>query len=316
MADYIKYRNQGATRNRPLDDDLINRLAYLQDMGITMEVFSGGQPSKDEGGARVGSVRHDHGGAADAFFYKDGRRLDWANKDDLPIFQDIVSKGKQNGVTGFGAGPGYMQAGSMHIGGGKPGVWGAGGKGENAPGWLSAAYNGTKYEPVDPVAEVVAAGPSKPPELPAVQADPQLQAQATAKPDERGIGQKIFDRVLGTETPEQAKASVLPKLLPDEFMGINTKKGINLLGALATTVGNSDQTSELNKQAQQAAQAGQARRGQAQPVQVSMMNSQTEGNNGDAGGIAPLAKMTPQQLMELLKKQKMGGLGGLGGYRV
>lgn len=130
MAGYITYSNQKATRNRPLDDDLIKRLAYLQDMGITMEVFSGGQPGKDEGGARVGSVRHDHGGAADAFFYKDGRKLDWANKEDLPLFQEIVSRGKQAGITGFGAGDGYMQAGSMHIGGGNPGVWGAGGKGE------------------------------------------------------------------------------------------------------------------------------------------------------------------------------------------
>jgi len=314
LADYIRYRNQGATRNRPLDEDLINRLSYLQDMGITMEVFSGGQPSKDEGGARVGSIRHDHGGAADAFFYKDDRRLDWANNDDLPIFQEIVSKGKQNGVTGFGAGPGYMQAGSMHIGGGKPGVWGAGGKGENAPEWLSAAYNGTKYEPVDPVAEVVAAAQSTPPQ-PVVQADPQLQAKAAA-PDERGIGKRIFDRVLGTETADQAKASLLPKVLPDEFMGVNTKKGINLLGALSRAFANSSQTDDLNKQAQQAAQAGQARRGQAQPVQVSLMNSQTQTGDEVPGDMKALAALSPQELMELLKKQKMGGLGGLGGWRI
>lgn len=70
-------------------------------MGITAEVFSGGQDA--EGPNRTGSHRHDHGGAGDVFFYKDGRRLDWGNPDDLPIFQDIVSRGKQAGITGFGA---------------------------------------------------------------------------------------------------------------------------------------------------------------------------------------------------------------------
>ncbi len=166
MVDYITYRNQGATRNQPLDDALAKRLAYLQNLGVTMEVFSGGQPTKEEGGPRTGSVRHDHGGAADAFFYKDGRKLDWANENDRPIFEQIVSQGKANGITGFGAGPGYMQEGSMHIGMGTPGVWGAGGKGANAPDWLRNAYGvapssamaQVQAKQFDPVGEVLAAG--------------------------------------------------------------------------------------------------------------------------------------------------------------
>ncbi len=140
---WLIYANQGATRNRPLTPQLVDAMSFLGDMGVTMEVFSGGQPGKGEKGARVGSVRHDHGGAADVFFYKDGKRLDWANPADLPVFEDIVKKGKANGVTGFGAGDGYMQPGSMHLGFGTPGVWGAGGKGANAPAWLRNAFDGT-----------------------------------------------------------------------------------------------------------------------------------------------------------------------------
>lgn len=167
--------------------------------------------------------------------------------------------------------------------------------------------------------QIVAATP-KSSQLPVVQAGqaaPQAQAQAQAvAPDERGIGKKIFDRVLGTETAEQAKASLLPKLLPDEFMGVNTKKGINLLGALSGVLGSTSQDDQLNQQAQQAAQAGQSRRNQSQPVQMGFMSSQNQAKNEVPGGINSLAELTPDELMELLKKQNNGGLGGLGGWRV
>lgn len=142
---YINYTNSGATRSRPVSGRLEQALSFLPEMGITMEVFSGGQPGINEGGARTGSTRHDHGHAADVFFYKDGRKLDWNNPDDLPYFQEIVSRARASGVTGFGAGDGYMRPGSMHIGFGKEAVWGAGGKGANAANWLRAATAG---EPV------------------------------------------------------------------------------------------------------------------------------------------------------------------------
>ena len=141
-ADWLRYSNQGATRNKPLDPKLAGALSFLPELGVTMEVFSGGQDAAGSGGQRTGSTRHDHGQAADAFFYKDGRKLDWANPNDQPIFQEIVRRGKAAGVTGFGAGDGYMQPGSMHIGFGSEAVWGAGGKGENAPDWLRAAAGG------------------------------------------------------------------------------------------------------------------------------------------------------------------------------
>lgn len=156
--DWLRYANQGATRNQQLNADLVNALSrFAPQMGLQVEVFSGGQPSAAEGGARTGSVRHDHGGAADVFFHKDGRRLDWANSQDLPVFQDIVRQGREAGLTGFGAGPGYMQPGSMHIGFGNPGVWGAGGSGDNTPGWLKEAFGAAPAGGKDPVGEVMAA---------------------------------------------------------------------------------------------------------------------------------------------------------------
>lgn len=140
--DWLRYSNRGAIRNKPLSGGLLDALSFLPEIGVQMEVFSGGQAPKGSGGPRTGSTRHDHGNAADVFFYKDGRKLDWSNPADVPVFQSIVQRAKANGVTGIGAGDGYMQPGSMHVGFGTPAVWGAGGKGANAPNWLSEAYHG------------------------------------------------------------------------------------------------------------------------------------------------------------------------------
>ena len=167
-------------------------------MGITMEVFSGGQDGIETGSKqRVGSVRHDHGGAADTFFYKDGRRLDWANEADQPIFDEIVRRGVAAGVTGWGAGPGYMQQGSMHVGMGNPGVWGAGGKGANAPSWIRAAYGIPWVEPQRPAAAVAAASAAPAPaptQKPAAVAAPKAASEVIA----RGIeaGQSLADQIL------------------------------------------------------------------------------------------------------------------------
>lgn len=135
---WLRYANQGAIRNDPLSAQLVNAMSFLPDLGVTMEVFSGGQENNTTHG--TGSPRHNHGNSADVFFYKDGRRLDGKNPQDLPVFQEIVSRGKAAGLTGFGAGQGYMQPGSMHIGYGNAAVWGKDGKGANAPGWLRQAY--------------------------------------------------------------------------------------------------------------------------------------------------------------------------------
>ncbi|MEL7012658.1 MAG: hypothetical protein AAFO72_05200, partial [Pseudomonadota bacterium] len=104
------------------------------------EVFSGGQENNTTHG--TGSTRHNDGNAADVVFYKDGRMLDWRNPQDIPVYQEIVRRAKANGLTGFGAGPGYMRPGSMHLGYGAPAVWGDNGRGVNAPNWLVEAYGG------------------------------------------------------------------------------------------------------------------------------------------------------------------------------
>lgn len=147
-TDWLRYSNQNATRSLPLDPRLVKAFGFLPEMGLQMDVFSGGQPS--EGPNRTGSHRHDNGGAADVFFSRDGHRLDWSNPQDLPIFEQIVSRAKANGVTGFGAGEGYMRPGSMHVGFGAPAVWGAGGSGANAPEWLRRAFGSAPQAPGTP----------------------------------------------------------------------------------------------------------------------------------------------------------------------
>jgi hypothetical protein len=142
-GEWLKYSNQGATRNDPIDPALVNAMSFVGDMGITMDVISGGQePAGTPGGKRTGSTRHDHGKSADVDFYKDGRKLDWNNPADLPVLTTIVQTAKANGVTGIGAGDDYMGAGRFHVGFGAPAVWGAGGSSANAPAWLVEAYNG------------------------------------------------------------------------------------------------------------------------------------------------------------------------------
>lgn len=131
--------NQGATRDEPLSDRLKNAMGYLGDMGITTEVFSGGQtrgPGMVEEKDYTGSTRHDGGNAADVTFYKDGRALMATNPEDIPILQEIVFRGRMAGMTGFGMDDqGYMGPARMHIGFGKEAVWGAG----EAPDWLKEA---------------------------------------------------------------------------------------------------------------------------------------------------------------------------------
>lgn len=141
-GNWLKYSNQGATRNDPLDPKLVDAMSFLGDMGITMDVISGGQEAAGQGGSRTGSTRHDHGQSADADFYMGGRKLDWNNPSDLPILQEIVRTAKSRGVTGIGAGDDYMGPGRFHVGFGTPAVWGAGGKRANAPAWLAEAYEG------------------------------------------------------------------------------------------------------------------------------------------------------------------------------
>tara|TARA_R110000824_G_scaffold359628_2_gene547228 strand:+ start:11488 stop:14889 length:3402 start_codon:yes stop_codon:yes gene_type:complete len=233
MAGYIQYANQGATRKRPLSERLTGALSFLPELGVTMEVFSGGQGSADDGGERVGSTRHDHGEAADVFFYKDGKRLDWSNPDDVPLFQNIVSRGRSAGISGFGAGDNYMQPGSMHLGFGTPAVWGADGKSANAPKWLKAAFDGTP--------QGTAPGGSDTPATAAPQALQDAYDAGRLTPDQRTRFESRFMPAPavggGTVAPEVAP-EVAPT--PQEAAPIPTAQFIPLSVAEAYSSGNLD----------------------------------------------------------------------------
>lgn len=138
-------QNQGK-RNLPLNSNLNAALnSVLPNLGVTAIVTSGGQVTKDEAdaglGERTGSVRHDHGGAADVKFRAaDGHILSWERNADVPQLEQVVKSLKEAGLTGFGAGEGYMGPDTTHIGYGTPAVWGAkNGKPYQA---LLDAYNG------------------------------------------------------------------------------------------------------------------------------------------------------------------------------
>lgn len=277
MVNYLRYANQGATRNRELSEELLKRLGYLENMGVTAEVFSGGQPGIEEGGNRVGSTRHDHGGAADVFFYKDGKKLDWANDQDRPIFEQIVSQGKSNGITGFGAGPGYMQAGSMHLGMGKPGVWGAGGKGDSAPEWLQSAYNGASSQAKpDIVSEVIAA--ADPASVPKQIPGGDVVASAEEPKSRNGVLIDAYNKLTNSNVQ-----------VGDTILGMDTDKmtkGFSQIGDFAKTLAEQDQA--LNSQIQATARAQGGRIGGGNPVEIAAISS-------------------------LPQRKRRGGLSGLGG---
>lgn len=220
---WLRYSNGGAKRNLPLDPRLVKSLGFLEDMGVQMEVFSGGQVTKEEAkagkGRRTGSIRHDHGGAADAYFYRDGRRLDWANPADVPVFQEIVRKARGAGVTGFGAGDGYMRPGSMHIGFGAPSVWGAGGSGDNAPQWLRDAFHGVPASDIKTPTRLTFSNPG----------EDQPQSKYTLGSPENTVS--VMDatqpRVPDTLAEERAAAQEREDNLPDVSLWQGVKDAIN-----------------------------------------------------------------------------------------
>lgn len=135
---WLRYSNQSATRNKPISDKLIGTMSFLGDLGITMDVVSGGQDAAGVPNARrTGSDRHDHGNAADVDFYQGDRKLDWNNPDDMPLLTNIIQTARKNGVTGIGAGDDYMGAGRFHIGFGSEATWGARGSSKNTPEFLA-----------------------------------------------------------------------------------------------------------------------------------------------------------------------------------
>lgn len=140
------------TRRQPLNPDLVTTLdAAIAGTGddLVIDVYSGGQAGKGEGGPRTGSTRHDHGNAGDIYLRDRAtdRVLDFRNDADRPRIVNFVQQAVANGANGIGAGEGYMGKG-IHVGYGPKGqqggpvtVWGAGGAGGNAPAWLRRAVS-------------------------------------------------------------------------------------------------------------------------------------------------------------------------------
>ena len=135
-------------RKRDITGTLEKQLAYASKVtGLTFVVTSGGQASKADirqGLAklseRTGSNRHDHGNAADGYLVdENGHKLNMNNAEDQAKMKEFMQAAVRAGVTGIGAGNGYMGPYTMHLGGGSVSAWGAGGESANAPGWVKDA---------------------------------------------------------------------------------------------------------------------------------------------------------------------------------
>lgn len=141
----VEQNQGGATRSQSVTEALKGQIAAAATAtGVNAEIFSGGQ---DESGPnRTGSHRHDHGNSADLKLYtvgQDGKRryLDMTNEADRVVMERFIRESVKAGANGVGAGPGYMGGRTnMHVGGGSPMTWGAGGASANAPEWLRRAH--------------------------------------------------------------------------------------------------------------------------------------------------------------------------------
>lgn len=127
------------TRNQAITPALRAQLAGAgKATGLNTEVFSGGQPSS--GPHRTGSHRHDHGQSADVYLRdQSGHKLSMNNAEDRAKMGNYISEAVKRGATGVGAAPDYMGEHGIHVGGGNPGTWGAGGHGPG-PKWVQDAW--------------------------------------------------------------------------------------------------------------------------------------------------------------------------------
>lgn len=141
----VEQNQGGATRSQSVTEALKGQIAAAATAaGVNAEIYSGGQD--ETGPNRTGSHRHDHGNSADLKLYTtgpDGKRryLDMTNETDRVVMEKFIRESVKAGANGVGAGPGYMGGRTnMHVGGGSPMAWGAGGASANAPEWVRRAY--------------------------------------------------------------------------------------------------------------------------------------------------------------------------------
>lgn len=128
-----------AVRNKAITEKLKSVLTKAAEAaGVDrIDIVSGGQPGTT--GGSVGSHRHDGGNAADLKLIKGGHALNFEKGAERPTVAAFVTAAAANGATGIGAGVDYMGPETLHVGFGTAAVWGADGKGVNAPPWLVTA---------------------------------------------------------------------------------------------------------------------------------------------------------------------------------
>lgn len=122
-AGAVRYGNQGKTRNRPIQQALMDILFTAATVsGVDVLITSGGQLRAEDGGVkgvtRTGSCRHDNGFAADVVIYKDsfqGLELSSKNAEDLSIMLAFMKACKDAGATAVAQGNGYMGDTGIHI---------------------------------------------------------------------------------------------------------------------------------------------------------------------------------------------------------
>ncbi|XYD12639.1 hypothetical protein R1A27_34405 (plasmid) [Methylobacterium sp. NMS12] len=141
----VDQQQGGAThRKQPITDVLAKQISdAAASAGVNAEVFSGGQ--SESGADHYGSHRHDHGRSADLRLYnvgQDGKRryLNMTNDADRVVMEKFIRESVKNGANGVGASPTYMGPLGIHVGGGSPAAWGAGGSSVNAPEWVRRAH--------------------------------------------------------------------------------------------------------------------------------------------------------------------------------
>ncbi len=161
-----KQKDVAGIRRKSLDSDVRTALEYAAERnGIMVEVVSGGQMSIEEAkklGAvkvgkrwqlpngqfvRTGSTRHDEGGAGDIKLYRLNEKnekvyLNMMREEDRNIMSSFVSDSVSAGMTGVGAGRGYMGDETLHIGKGKATSWGG-------ADWIEAARTKGTESPID-----------------------------------------------------------------------------------------------------------------------------------------------------------------------
>ncbi|MGU3662193.1 hypothetical protein [Methylobacterium fujisawaense] len=184
----VDQRQDGAQHRKQAITDVLSRQisAAATAAGVNAEVFSGGQDPAHQ----YGSTRHNHGNAADLKLYTtgpDGKRryLDMTNDADRVVMERFIRESVKAGANGVGAAPNYMGPNGIHVGGGSPAAWGAGGSTANAPEWVRRAHQQGMEDRVVAAAAAARAAQQAPkpidtPAKPSAMLDDARRAGATA----------------------------------------------------------------------------------------------------------------------------------------